>query len=101
MPGLQATEMIELSGSCLSYARFILRMYDLALQGKFESEEADAEREKIESGWDLLSHTEQAKIRKLSLDLTQGMDEFFMDTESRVAVFCCSAFFPRNPGVRA
>ncbi len=51
------------------YIRFILRMYELFDQGKFESEEADVAREEIEGVWDTLSKIEQARLRGLSLDL--------------------------------
>lgn len=51
------------------YVRFILRMYELFDQGKFESEEADLAREQIEGAWDALSKVQQTRLRGLSLDL--------------------------------
>jgi hypothetical protein len=51
------------------YVRFILRMYRLTKDGKFESAEADAAREEIEGVWNTLSEVEKQRLRGLSLDL--------------------------------
>ena len=51
------------------YIRFVLRMYELLDQGKFESEEAEVARGQIEGVWDTLSKIELARLRGLSLDL--------------------------------
>ena len=56
------------------YVQFVLDMYRLIDQGKFESEEASSLRESVEGVWDDLTKEERKRLRGLSLDLN-GMRE--------------------------
>jgi tetratricopeptide (TPR) repeat protein len=56
------------------YVQFVLDMYRLMDQGKFESEEACVLRESVEGVWDDLTKEERKRLRGLSLDLN-GMRE--------------------------
>ncbi len=56
------------------YIQFILEVYGLMDQGKFESEDASRLRESVEGVWDELTREERKRLRGLSLDLN-GMRE--------------------------
>ena len=56
------------------YLRDMLRIYHFYDQGKFDSEEADALRDAMETPWYSLSETEQTRIRGLALDLNHIRD---------------------------
>ena len=78
---MTTTQPFPENPSYIAVVRGLLRMHELRAQGQFESPEADALRDAMDSPWEGLSETERTRLRGLSEDLN-ALSEIALDNPS-------------------